>query len=82
MENQQNVPGNEEVVGPVEHLIDIVIVIIQHDLIVKLIKVFTSKYPLRRTQGNEQITMIIRNKLRKMPVSPAVPYTQPRPVFM
>ena len=78
MENQQDVPRNEEIVGPVEHLNDMA----ELETIYSIkFEALTSKKPLLRTQGREQITIIVRNISRRIPVIPAVPNTQPNPVF-
>ena len=44
--------------------------------------VFTSKYPLRRTKGNDMIAMMPNMTKSKTPVIPAVPLTQPSPDFV
>ena len=78
MENQQDIPRNKEIMGPVEHLNDMVELETIHSI---KFEALTSKNPLLRTQGREQTTIIIRNISRKIPVIPAVPKTQPNPVF-
>ena len=42
---------------------------------------FTSKKPFLLTHDSEKSTMVTKMISKHTPVTPAVPYTQPKPVF-